>query len=106
MAEKNKTPRSVRRAFGGPKSPPKSPEHKTRSPMSSIEKVKEMNKNLPKDAGGKYTLKRSIRNPNGRIEFKPNRSPKPSFRPEFKPSKAFKPGFRYGGKVKKMKGKK
>ena len=35
MTEKNKTPRSARRTFGrpirGPKSPPRSPEHKTKS---------------------------------------------------------------------------
>ena len=97
MTEKNKTPRSARRAFGRPLRGSRSPGNKKTvvggsEPMSSIEKVKEMNKNLPKDAGGKYTLKRSIRNPNGRIEFKPNITPKP--------------GFRYGGKVKKMKGKK
>ena len=43
---------------------------------SKIERVKEMNKNLPKDAVGKYTLRRSLRNPNGKIEFKPDRKPK------------------------------
>ena len=31
MAEKNKTPRSARRTFGR-KTPPRSPEHKTKSP--------------------------------------------------------------------------
>ena len=53
---------------------------------SPIERVKEMNKNLPKDAGGKYTLKRSLRNPGGKIKFEQDRRPR-------------RPGLKKGGKV-------
>ena len=40
---------------------------------SKIQRVQDMNKGLPKNANGKYTLIRSTTNPSGKIIFKNNK---------------------------------
>lgn len=43
---------------------------------SKIQRVQDMNKGLPKNANGKYTLTKSTTNPSGKITFKHNKKSK------------------------------